>query len=158
MLGDFMGAVAGYWAFFVREPVSPLLTVIVLVTLVGAIQRTRITVLTRKLATAEQQNAATLGALSASSGSDALLRIGELTAQVATLRHALHLITDRLDVTMRDAGDEGAADAAATAAQVRAAEDALDRRIKALDLDLAEVVAYSYAEPEETVERPPVAA
>jgi hypothetical protein len=158
MLGDFLGAVAGYWAFVAREPVYPLLTIIVLVTLVCAIQRTRIGILTGKLAAAEQQNVATLKALGALSGSEALVRVGELRARIETLRHALHLITDRLDLAGRDSRHELAAAEAAAAADLRAAEEALDKRIKALDLDLAQVVAYSYAEPEETIERAPVAA
>jgi hypothetical protein len=158
MLGDFLGAVAGYWAVIAREPVYPLLTIIVLVTLVCAIQRTRIGILAARLDAAERQIAATNQALGASSGSDALVRVGKLMARIETLRHALHLVTDRLDLAARDSRHEIEAAEAAAAADLHAAEVALDQRIKALDLDLAQVVAYSYAEPEEPIELAPVAA
>jgi hypothetical protein len=159
MPDDVMGAVAGIWAYLAREPVYPLLSLIVLLVLACAIQRNRIAILHERLRAADGQTAAMRSALGASSGSDALVRIGELIGGVETLRNALRLITDRLEVSLRDASSAGAAaDAATSSADLRAAEEALDRRIKALDRDMAEVVAFSYAEAEETVERPPVAA
>ena len=85
MLDDYMGAVSGLWNFFVREPVFPLLSIIVLIALVCAIQRNRIGNLTEALAAAEYQNTSTLQALGATSAGHALVRIGELNARVETL-------------------------------------------------------------------------